>query len=190
MTKIKQRGLFSLQQALFIGFCATLLVAIKALLRMKLGLSGHSMLLMGFFYLICWSVVPVKGSVVMCGVVTGLIAMLLSVGKGGPLLIVKFATPALGMELALLLVGTRFGMMADYGIAGIFGSLIWATKTLISSLLIGLTMTVSITKFFISWLQAGIFVLLGAWMALVVTKRLIAHGLITDSSVSEQVEIK
>ena len=61
---------FSLQDALFIGFCATLLVALKSMLRLKLGITGHSMFLMTFFYLICYGVVGRVGCITACGLLS------------------------------------------------------------------------------------------------------------------------
>lgn len=83
-----------LQQALFIGFCAALMIALKSMLRLKLGLSGHSMLLMSFFYLLCHLVVARPGAMLACGMLSGLLAMMLGVGKSGVLLLVKFGAPA------------------------------------------------------------------------------------------------
>ena len=81
----------SLQDSLFVGFCATLLVALTGMLRLKLGLSGHSMFLMSFFYLICYGVLGRFGSMTACGAIAGIVAMALGVGKGGPMILLKFA---------------------------------------------------------------------------------------------------
>jgi hypothetical protein len=53
---------FSMREALLLGFCATFIVLTKATLRMKLGISGHSMFFLIFFLLLARGIVPKTGA--------------------------------------------------------------------------------------------------------------------------------
>ncbi|MBR9727313.1 core component of ECF transporter [Shewanella intestini] len=172
---------FNLQDALFIGFCATLLVAIKSMMRLKLGLSGHSMLLMTFFYLICYGVVGKKGCITVCGLVTGILAMMLSVGKGGPVLIIKFGLPALAMDLTLLFIAGLFSFRWQSLILAATASIAWGLKSGIGHLLAGMTLQVALAKFGLEVVQGGFFALIAALLVPSVLNRLQAHDLVTPA---------
>lgn len=168
---------FSLQDALFIGLCATLLVALKGMLRLKLGLSGHTMLLMSFMYLTCYGVVGRLGSITVCGTLAGLIAMALGVGKGGPMILLKFALPALAMDVTLLLV---MGLALKWRyLALVFAAAVaWSGKVWLTNILAGMALDVALIRFGISVAQGTAFGLLGAFLAYVLAKRLQAHDLL------------
>ncbi|GIU25423.1 core component of ECF transporter [Shewanella schlegeliana] len=172
---------FDLQDALFIGFCATLLVVIKSMMRLKLGLSGHSMFLMTFFYLVCYGAVGRVGAITACGFLAGLVAMMLSVGKGGPLILLKFGLPALAMDIALLLMAGLFSLRWQCIILGLVGCLAWAAKGWIGNLLAGMSTQVALVQFGISFLQGGVFAIAAALLVPSVLQRLHAHDLLHRS---------
>jgi len=174
---------FSLQDALFIGFCATLLVALKSMMRLKLGISGHSMFLMTFFYLICYGVVGRVGCISACGVLSGLVAMILSVGKGGPLILIKFALPAIAMDLSLLVFAGLLTLRWRCVLVGLIGCFAWATKGWIEDLLVGMTMQVALVQFALSMLKGGMFTVLAALMVPPVLERLKSHDLLYKENV-------
>ncbi|MBW8186175.1 core component of ECF transporter [Shewanella nanhaiensis] len=169
---------FSLQDALFIGFCATLLVALKSMLRLKLGIAGHSMFLMTFFYLICYGVVGRAGSITACGLLSGLVAMMLSIGKGGPLILIKFGLPALAMDLSMLLFSGLMTLKLRCILVGLVGCFAWAAKSWVENLLVGMTIQVALVQFMLSMLKGGIFTILAALMVPSVLSRLKAHDLL------------
>ncbi len=172
---------FSLQDALFIGFCATLLVAMKSMLRLKLGISGHSMFLMTFFYLICYGVVGRLGAITACGVLSGIVAMTLGIGKGGPLILIKFALPALAMDLSLIVFAGLFTLRWRCIIVGLVGCFAWAAKGWVEDLLVGMTLEVALVQFSLSMLKGGAFTLLAASIVPSVLERLKSHDLIDDN---------
>ncbi len=172
---------FDLQDALFIGFCATLLVVIKSMLRLKLGLSGHSMFLMTFFYLICYGAVGRVGAISACGLLAGLVAMMLSVGKGGPMILLKFGLPAMAMDLALLLMAGLFSLRWQSIILALVACLVWAGKGWIGNLLAGMSGQVALAQFGLSFLQGGAFAVAAALLVPTVLKRLHAHDLLHRS---------
>lgn len=173
---------FNLQDALFIGFCATLLVALKSMLRLKLGLSGHSMFLMTFFYLICYGIVGRLGAITACGVLSGLVAMVLSVGKGGPLILLKFAIPALAMDMSLIVLAGLFTLRWRCITVGLVGCLAWAMKGWVEDLLVGMTMQVALVQFGLSMLKGGVFTVLAASLVPSVLERLKSHDLLGSNS--------
>lgn len=173
---------FDLQDALFIGFCATLLVALKSMLRLKLGLSGHSMFLMTFFYLICYGIVGRLGAISACGVLSGLVAMALSVGKGGPLILLKFALPALAMDLSLIVFANLFTLRWRCIAVGLVGCLAWAGKGWVEDILVGMTLQVAWVQFGLSMLKGGVFTVLGACLVPPVLERLQSHDLLRSNS--------
>ncbi|MCL1138254.1 core component of ECF transporter [Shewanella pneumatophori] len=169
---------FDLQDALFIGFCATLLVVLKSMLRLKLGLSGHSMFLMTFFYLICYGVVNRVGAMTACGLLAGLVAMMLSVGKGGPMILLKFGLPAMAMDLALLFMAGAFSLRWQSIILALIGCLAWSGKGLLSNLLVGMSGQVALAEFGLSLVQGGAFAVAAALLIPTVLRRLHAHDLL------------
>ncbi|MCG9697951.1 core component of ECF transporter [Shewanella sp. Isolate11] len=171
---------FSLQDALFIGFCATLLVALKGMLRLKLGLTGHSMFLMSFFYLICYGAVGKKGAITVCGLLAGLIAMMLSVGKGGPFILVKFALPAVAMDLCLFVLPTVLALKWRCIILAVVATFAWASKGFIEDLLVGLSIQVALFQLGKSVLFGSGFAILGALLVPPVLGRLRSHDLIDN----------
>ncbi|MFS1425488.1 core component of ECF transporter [Shewanella sp. 10N.286.48.B5] len=177
---------FELQDALFIGFCATLLVVLKSMLRLKLGLSGHSMFLMTFFYLICYGAVGKVGCITVCGLLAGLVAMLLSVGKGGPLIIIKFGLPAMAMDLALLLIAGVFSIRWQSIILALVGCIAWAGKGWVGNLLVGMSGQVALAKFGLNFIQGSVFAVTAALIVPAVLKQLYAHDLLHRSHLNNK----
>ncbi|WP_394202728.1 core component of ECF transporter [Shewanella waksmanii] len=174
---------FHLQDALFIGFCATLLVALKSMLRLKLGLTGHSMFLMCFFYLICYGGVGRYGAITLCGVLAGLVAMVLSVGKGGPLILAKFALPAVAMDITLLLLPSVLPMLWRFIALAIAATLAWALKGFVGDLLVGFSLQVSLVKAAKSLFFGSLFAVAAAMIVPTVLRRLKSHDLLHKDEV-------
>ncbi|MGL4475238.1 MAG: core component of ECF transporter [Shewanella sp.] len=168
----------SLQDSLFIGFCATLLVALTGMLRLKLGLSGHSMFLMCFFYLICYGVLGRFGSMTACGVIAGIVAMALGVGKGGPMILLKFALPAVAMDLVALVLPLAMNIHWRCVILGIAGCIAWGLKVALTNILTGMAIDAVLIQWGFSILKGGFFATLAALLVPPVLARLQAHGLL------------
>ncbi|MBV7316032.1 core component of ECF transporter [Shewanella sp. NIFS-20-20] len=173
---------FTLQQSLFIGFCACLLVALKSMLKLKLGISGHSMLLMSFFYLICYGACGRIGSITACGLMAGLLSMLLGVGKGGPLILIKYVMPAMAMDLTLLIFPIAL-MSRSIFILAVTGALAWGLKDGVFRALAGMALDAAALTVAISTAQGLVFAIGGIALAIPVLKQLKAHDLINDHRV-------
>lgn len=91
---------FSMREALLLGFCATFIVLTKATLRMKLGISGHSMFFMTFFLLLARGIVPKTGAATLAGLLAGAISIALGLAHKGPIIMLNFVFPALVIDTA------------------------------------------------------------------------------------------
>ncbi|WP_020676731.1 hypothetical protein [Geopsychrobacter electrodiphilus] len=108
----------SLKESLFLGFCAALLIITKAALRWHLGISGHAMFFTAFFLLLARGCVQFRGAASIAGLLAGMAAALLGMGKGGPLVISKFLLPALAVDLGALLLPWLFGSVLLCALVG------------------------------------------------------------------------
>lgn len=89
---------FTMREALLLGFCATFIVLTKATLRMKLGISGHSMFFMMFFLMLSRGFVPKIGAATLVGFLAGAISFGLGMAGKGPLKLLNFVLPALVVD--------------------------------------------------------------------------------------------
>ena len=96
----------SLRDALFLGFCAVFILVTKAGLRLHLKIPGHSMFFAVFFLMLARGCVRNGFAATFSGLLAGIMTMILGMGKGGPLLIIKFLLPGLAVDgMAFLLPG-------------------------------------------------------------------------------------
>ncbi len=107
MTTDKRRwwGGLDLREALFAGLCALLVVAGKNLLRLHLKIPGHAMFLTIFFLVLAKGCIRKPWAGTVTALLAGLGAMVLSGGKGGPLVIISFVLPGVVLDLAGLAMG-------------------------------------------------------------------------------------
>jgi hypothetical protein len=91
---------FSLREALLLGFCATFIVVTKATLRMKLGISGHSLFFLIFFLLLSRGFVQKTGAATLVGLLAGGISIALGLAHKGPIIMLNFVLPALVIDFA------------------------------------------------------------------------------------------
>jgi hypothetical protein len=89
-----------MREALLLGFCATFIVLTKATLRMKLGISGHSMFFLTFFLLLARGIVPKTGAATLVGLLAGAISIALGLAHKGPIIMLNFLFPALVVDFA------------------------------------------------------------------------------------------
>ncbi len=177
---------FNLHHSLFIGFCATLLVVIKSMLRMKLGFSGHSMFLMSVFYLVCYGATNKVGSMTLCGLLAGMLAMILGVRKGGLFILLKFTLPAIAMDIGLLFIATLFSLRVRLILLVSIGSVAWALKSGVQDILLGMDINIVLIQFGINCLSGGAFAVLGALLVPLILKRLDAHDLLIKNGMRDK----
>jgi hypothetical protein len=98
----------SLKDALFLGFCALFILLTKTGLRLHLKIPGHAMFFTVFFLLIARGCVQHRLAATFSGLLAGLMAMILGMGKGGPLILLKFAFPGLVVDMMAIVVPGLF----------------------------------------------------------------------------------
>ncbi len=89
-----------LRDALLIAFIATFLVAARAAMRWHLHIPGHAMLPSAFALVLARSCVAQRGAASLCGLVAGIVAAALGMGKGGPLIVLKLLLPGVVVDLS------------------------------------------------------------------------------------------
>lgn len=172
----------SLKDALFIGFCAVFILTAKALLRLHLKIPGHSMFFTIFFLLIARGCVRHWLAASFCGLLAGIMAVILGMGKGGPLILIKFLLPALMVDL---MAGLLPGIFASVLLCALSGGLAASTRML-STWLIDLLagMDAQIVQQHV-WLQGAgniLFGLAGGIAVPAVIRKLVAYGAIDRSA--------
>ena len=107
MTEDKRRwwGGLDLREALFAGLCALMVVAGKNLLRLHLKISGHAMFLTLLFLVLAKGCIRKPWAGAVTALMAGLGAMVLSGGKGGPLVLISFVLPGIVLDVVGLAAG-------------------------------------------------------------------------------------
>ena len=170
----------ALGHALFLGFCAVLLVSSKILLRWHLHIPGHSMLIVSFFLLLGRAVVPSKTAASTVGLWAGLMVVVLGLGKGGPLQILKYLLPALGVDLGALLIPAWAQRIWGCALLGIAAGLGKTGANIFVDWAVGMDPGVLFLHATAKGLGAVVFSLVGALLLPPVLSRLRAHGLLQE----------
>lgn len=174
----------SLQQSLFLGFCAVFIVLTRVGLRLHLGISGHAMLFTIFFLMLARACVSHRLAASYTGVLAGVIAMALGIGQGGPLILTKFLFPALVIDGACAL---RPRLLHGYAGCATLAVAAAATKFLSIALtdwLVGMDTTVLAQHAALKSAAAVVFGLLGGLLVPPVVRGLKARGVIRDAQPS------
>jgi len=172
----------SLRDSLFIGFCSVFLVCARAALRLHLKIPGHSMVFTLFFLLVARGSVPFRLAGTMCGFLSGLLALTLGMGNGGPLLLIKYALPGLAVD-AMALVFPR--MFQSVFLCVLTGMLAGATKFALGfaiDYLMGMHLEVLIQHALIQSMGNILFGAAGGIAVPAVLKKLQAYGVIVPVS--------
>jgi hypothetical protein len=178
---------FTLREAVLLSFCATFIVLTRAGLRLHLHLPGHVMFFTMFFLLLARGCVPKLGSATLVGLITSLASVLLGMGVGGPLVLVKFLLPALVVELAGFLFPAFVTSMLACATVGVLASLVRAATGTGVELLIGMDEEIVVQKAVISAAMNGLWGGLGSLAVPSIIRRLRLNGLIeqeTEGSVA------
>lgn len=169
----------SLKDALFIGFCAVFAVLARVALRLKLNISGHSMLPTVFFLMLARGSVRYRFAAVFAGLLAGSAAMFLGFAKSGPLIIVKYLAVAVVIDVLAWLLPGRFRSVA---LSALTGALAGATKFFTDygiGYLAGMDPDVNLVKSLFEGGSAAAFGLLAGALLPVVLRRLRAYGVIS-----------
>ncbi len=168
----------SLKESLFIGFCAVFIVLLRAGLRLHLGIPGHSMLFTVFFLMLARACVPYRFSASFTGLIAGIMAVVLGLGKGGPLILLKFLPPAIVIDIGAMLIPAWHNR---YLFCILIAALAASTKfinTYFVDYLIGMDPTVNLQHAFIGSVSGTLFGMAGSLFVPPIMGKLNAHGII------------
>jgi len=169
---------FSLRDGLYLGFCGTFIVIARAALRMHLHLTGHSMFFNLFFLLLARGVVRRFGAATLAGLVAGLLCMFLGLGKGGPVLILRYGLLGLVVDLGFALYPRLAFSYVACLLCGAAAALTRGLFTAIADTMIGLDWPILVQHVMINSSMNMLFGALGGLLVPPVVKRLQSSGLI------------
>lgn len=178
MSGLMNKQHHALRNALFLGFCAVLLVSMKILFRWHLHIPGHSMLIVSFFLILARGVVPGKLSASTVGLWAGLMVVVLGLGKGGPLQMCKYVFPALFVDIGARLLPNWTHSLWTCALLGVGAGLGKTGANLLVDWAVGMETGVLFLHAGLKGLGAVIFSLLGSLLVPPVLTRLRAHRLL------------
>jgi hypothetical protein len=168
----------SLKKAMFLGFCAVFIVFTKVALRLHLNISGHSMFFTAFFLLLARGCVNWRFSATVTGLFSGVMAIILGLGKGGPFMLIKFVLPAAVVDISCLFFPLMF---ENFLLCAIVAALAGMTKffsTYLVDYLIGMDKDLIIQHALVKSAFNIFFSICGGLLIPPVIKRLKAFGAI------------
>ncbi len=169
----------SLKDALFLGFCAVLILSAKAALRFHLKIPGHSMLFTLFFLLLARGCVHHKLSASFAGLLAGVMAIILGMGKGGPLILIKYLLPAMVVDvMAGVLGAVLFQSMLLCALTAVLAASMRFISDVVVDWLAGMDLVVLIRHATIQTLSNVLFGVVGALGVPAVIRKLKAFGAI------------
>ena len=119
-----QSNQLELKDSFFLGFCAVFIIITRIALRLHLKIPGHAMFFTLFFLMLSRGCVRFRFAATFTGLVAGLMAVALGLGKGGPLILVKFILPAIVIDVSAMLLPELF---TSYFLCAVVGALASAT---------------------------------------------------------------
>jgi hypothetical protein len=171
---------FTLQEALCLAFCACFIVITRAVFRLHLNIPGHAMFFTMFFLILGRGCVPRLGAATLVGLLAGFLCTLLGMGKGGPLILLKFLLPALIVDLAGLFHNGLAGSYVACAIVGALGAASRFLTIIVVEWIIGMEWDLILQHAVISSACGVVFGVLGSLMAPPIVRKLTAHGLIAS----------
>lgn len=172
----------SLKNALFLGFCAVLILSAKAALRFHLKIPGHSMLFTLFFLLLARGCVRHKLAASFTGLLAGIMTVVLGMGKGGPLVLIKYLLPALMVDgMAAVLGAALFQSMSLCLLTAVLAASTRFISDVVVDTLAGLDWAVLIRHAAIQTISNVLFGAAGALGVPTVIRKLKAFGALEPS---------
>jgi len=147
-------------------------------MRLHLGISGHVMFSTMFFLLIARGCVPRLFAATITGLFAGVAAMALGMGKGGPLLLIKFVLPALVVDAGAAVLPSMF---QSYLLCALVAAMAASTKfidTYVMDLLVAMNQDVILQHAFFEAAPAVLFGVAGGLFVPPVIRRLKSYGVI------------
>jgi hypothetical protein len=168
----------ALKDSLFLGFCAALIVVTRSALRLHLGIPGHAMFFTIFFLMLARGTVNYRFSASFTGLVSGLIAVLMGLGKGGPLILTKFLMPAVVIDICAAVLPGAFTSHAACALIAAAASATKFMATYLTDILFGMDRGVTVRHAALQTLGAVAFGVAGGLLVVPVMRKLKARGVI------------
>jgi hypothetical protein len=168
----------SLKDSLFLGFCAVFIVFSRATMRLHLGIPGHAMFFTIFFMMTARGCVKNMFAATFTGFLAGVIAMVLGLGKSGPLMLLIFMLPGVVIDISALLLPSLFN---SYLLCIIISAIAASTKfvqAIVMNAMVGMDRTVMIQHALWDAFSAVLFGTLAGIFIPPVIKKLKAFGVI------------
>jgi|GEM_PF-363103 len=171
-----------LKESLFLGFCAVFILVFRAIFRLHLHIPGHAMFFTVFFLFIARASVNRLPAATFTGMLAGLGALVLGIGKAGPILFAKFMLPGLVIDLCALLIP---GLFQSTIFCLVVAALAGSTKfldTWVMDWLIGMDRKVMLQHALFESGTAMLFGLVAGLFVVPVFRKLRSHGIIPGKS--------
>jgi len=162
----------SLREVLLVTILAALAIGAKQLLRLPLKIPGHGFTLTVFLGALALGRVRRLGAGTLFGILTGLLALLLGLGKGGLFEPLRWILPFAALDLLLLLGLSSAAGLGRALLAGAVAGVLRAGTGAAVELLLGLPMDWILANLAIKASTHVAFGALGAALALPVLRRL------------------
>jgi len=168
----------SLKESLFLGFCAVFIVFGRAAFRLHLSVPGHAMFFTIFFLILARGCVPAWFAATLTSLLAGVAAVLLGLGKGGPLILAKFVLPGVVIDVGAALAP---GMFQSYALCVLVAAAASSTKSLetyVVDVLLGMDKSVMIRHVLLEGVSAIPFGIAGGLLVPPVIRKLKSYGVI------------
>ncbi|MBW2558179.1 MAG: hypothetical protein JRD69_04990 [Deltaproteobacteria bacterium] len=170
----------TLSEGLWLGFCATFMIVTKAIFRLHLHLTGHAMFFTIFFFLLGKGTVKKKWGATFIGLIAGILALLLGMGKDGPLVIVKYVVSGLVIDAACILYPRVLESYVGCALVAAVASTSKVLTLVIVEMLAGMDGALIMQHAAIASVMNMIFGILGSLAVPSIIRRLKANGLISQ----------
>ncbi len=175
----KMKKAFTLADGLWLGFCATFMIVTKAIFRLHLHLTGHAMFFTIFFFLLGKGTVKNKMAATLIGLIAGILALLLGMGKDGPLVILKYLIAGFVVDAACFIYPKALESYTGCAIVAAVASTSKALTLVIVELLSGMDSMLILQHAAITSGMNILFGVLGSMMVPPILRRLRSNGLIS-----------
>jgi len=178
MEEATRKTTLPLKEALFLGFCAVFILFTRAALRLHLGIPGHAMFFTLFFLMLARACVPYRFASSFVGLLSGVMVVVLGLGKGGPLIMLKFVLPAIVVDIGVMLVPIVFG---SYLLCALLAALAASTKmidTYVVDSLVGMEQAIIFQHALLKASGGVFFGVIGSLLIPPVVRKLRAYGVV------------
>ena len=168
----------TLSESLFLGFCGVFIVILRAALRLHLNIPGHAMLFTIFFLMLARGCVPYRFSATFTGLISGAMAIILGLGKGGPLIMLKFLPPAIVIDLLAMLIPGWYNRYFFCVLMALAASSTKFLNTYVVDYLMGMDPAVNLMHALTGTVSGAVFGIVGSLFVPPIMGKLNAHGIL------------